>query len=214
MISIVRFWDSLAKLAKIGTAGYETQEQFNLSLQSVETSLMSTLAPLYNSSRAVKDLLAPFVVPDSATTDPDGSYDKPADYFQLAAVSVDGYPATEVDVNEIQMLMYLPSRRPSVTDNRYAYYEESDKIMLLPEDELDVSIKYIRHPVPGQIVLTATETDEDDYVTPTSGSDLEWPERAFNLLLFLMLQRFGVEIEKQLLIEYSNLGIQFETSKI
>ena len=211
MISVVTLWETLMQSAKTGTSGYQDEDEFNRDLSAVQTQLMSVLAPLYARSNAVKDLLDPFVVPLTGATNASGVLAKPADYFQIAAVSISGFPVKEVSVNERFMLQYVPSRRPSTADNRYFYFMQSEDINVLPAEVHTVSGSYIRHPDPASIALTEVSTDDSDYVTPTAVDDLEWPQRAFNLILYLMMQRLGLEMKEQLMMEMGNLGIQMES---
>lgn len=214
MIDNVRLWESVTRTAKSGTSGYQSADDFNYALASVQTSVMSILAPLYSVTRAAKDLLAPFLTDSTGSTNAQGVYTKPSDYFQIASAMVGSHPAYPVEVNELAMLQYLPSRRPDASANRYAFYEEDDNFVFLPAQTATVSIKYIRKPDEAEIILTASSTADSDYLTPTSTNNLEWPERAFNLFYYMMLQRFGIESKEQILLEFSNLGIQTEAANL
>lgn len=215
MISIVRLYETIAQRAKTGTSGYQSKDEFNRDIASVQTALMGLLCPLYDSSQAVRDLLSPFVEPLSVTTSATGVAAKPDDYFQMAALSISGYPVKLVAANERFMLQFVPSRRPSAADNRYFYYIESDSINVLPATSAFPLVgTYIREPEEASIDFTVTSTDEDDYIEVTSVDDLEWPERAFNILVYMMLQNLGLEMKEQILSEFSNLGISMEINKL
>lgn len=214
MIGIVRLWETIMQTAKKGTAGYQDEDEFNRDIAAVQTELMGVLAPWYAKSLAVKELLAPFVEPYSASTSATGVLTKPADYFQIASASVDGYPATQIDVNEVYMLQFVPSRRPSSSENRYSYYLSEDEVKFLPAETLSAAIVYLRQPDEASIALTPTSTADSDYLTPTSVDDLEWPERAFNLIYYMMLMRLGIEAKESLLAEFASMGLKSETIKI
>lgn len=214
MISVVRLWNTLMQSAKTGTAGYQTADEFNRDLASVQTSLMSLLASSYAKSLGVKELLSPFVKPYTANTSSAGVLTRPADYFQIADASVAGYPASQIEVNERAMLRFVPSRRPSVANNIYAYYLEDDNIQFMPEETLAVDMIYIRVPDEAELALTPVSEANRDYVVPTAVSELEWGERAFNIILCMMLQKLGLELKEQLQLEYSSIGLQSEISKI
>lgn len=214
MISIVRLWETIMQTAKKGTAGYQDEDEFNRDIAAVQTELMGVLAPWYAKSIAVKELLAPFVEPYSASTSSSGVLTKPADYFQITSASVGGYPATQIDVNEVHMLQFVPSRRPSSAENRYSYYLSEDEVKFLPAETLSAAIVYLRQPAEASIALTPTSTADSDYLTPTSVDDLEWPERAFNLIYYMMLMRLGIEAKESLLAEFASMGLKSETIKI
>jgi len=214
MISIVRLWETIMQTAKKGTAGYQDEDEFNRDIAAVQTELMGTLAPWYAKSPAVQELLAPFVVPLTGTSTSAGVLTKPADYFQVAALSISGFPVKEIAVNERFMLQYVPSRRPSKTENRYFFFLQDDDINLLPAEAHSVVGTYIRQPEEASIELTPTSTADSDYLTPTSVDDLEWPERAFNLIYYMMLMRLGIEAKENLLAEFASMGLKSETIKI
>lgn len=210
MIETVRLYRDLVNTAKVGTAGYIREVEFNDALESVQTSILSLLAPLYAGQRSVKDLLAPFIETASGS----GTISKPSDYFQVAEITVDGFPARSTDVNEVASLQFLPSRRPDADRNIYAYYETNDAFNILPGTVASSNMTYIRKPDEASIILTPSITGGSDYLTPTSTSNIEWPERAYNLMFYMMLDRFGLSQKELLFMEFSKLGIQMEAGKI
>lgn len=214
MILTVDVWEGVSRLAKSGTAGYQDEEEFNSDLNAVQIALMSMLAPMYSTDQVIKDILGPFIEPLTGTSSATGVLAKPSDYFQLATVAISGYPAFSIDVSEIQMLQFIPSRRPSATDNRYYYFMQSDSINLLPSAVHTVTGTYIRQPDEASIILTPVSEDDRDYVTPTSTDNLEWPQRVFNIIVYMMLLKLGLSFEKQLIMEFAQLGINTELLNI
>lgn len=214
MISIVRLWEYVMQAATAGTSGYQDQSEFNNDIQSVQTDLITSLAPMYSRDVSVQELIAPFVIPDVLVTDGSGFVAKPVDLVQLVSVSIGDYPVWPRHPNEIAVSNYIPSRRPSVAENRYFYTLVDKGINLLPAQVHSLDTVYIRYPLPASIILTAVSTDDSDYLTPTVGADLEWPERAFNLIAYMMMERLGLEMKESLLLEYSKLGLQTEAGKL
>lgn len=208
MISVVRLWNTLMQSAKTGTAGYQSADEFNRDLASVQTSAMGLLCPRYAENTYVQELLAPFV--KSVTI----SLTKPVDCFYFLGATINGiasYPITPV-----QAPLYQGSsiRAPS-TDNPSAYhYLINGAITYIHSGTLAGSMQYIRTPVAATVVLTPVSAPNRNYVTPTAGVELEWPESAFNLILALMQQKLGVELKEDLLMSVAQLGLQFEASKI
>lgn len=213
-MDIVRVYETVAQRAKTGTSGYQTEDEFNRDINSVQTELMSIVTPLYDISPAVREILGPFVVPLAGNTDASGMISKPSDYFQIDSLSISGYPVKKISTNERFMLRYVPSRSPSSADGRFFYFLENDEINILPAEAHSVIGTYIRQPNEAEIDFTVTSTDDDDYIVPVSVTDLEWPERAFNLIVALMLQKLGLEQKENLLIEFSNIGISMEMQKL
>lgn len=212
MISIVRLWETIMQMAKTGTSGYQSEEEFNRDVEAVQTQLMSLLSPSYADNVSVREILSPFVLTATGNTNASGLFAKPADYFQALSASVSGYPAWEIGENEEVTLRYLPTRRPSVSSNIYCYIVSGDSVTFLPKQVLAINLIYLRLPENAEVTLTPVSSEDSDYNVATSGGDLEWPERAFNLILYLMLQRLGVEMKENLLIEFSQLGLQLESS--
>ncbi len=210
MIQTVHLYNDIVNTTKSGTAGFQRASEFNDALHSVQVSLMGLLSPLYATTRAVKDLLAPFIEEVSGSS----TIPFPADYFQVAAIEVNSYPADSIEVNQIASLNYLPSRKPDASKNIYAYYQVDNGFVVLPATVSSSRMIYIRKPEDVAIVLTPTSTEDSDYLTPSSTTDLEWPDRAYNLIFYMMLERFGVSQREPLFMEFSKLGIQMEASKL
>lgn len=212
MISVVDLWEAVSNLGKYGTAGYQDQDQFNMDLKASQYSLMSSLAPLNSINQTAKDLLSPFIVPFSGTTDAQGVIAKPSDYYQMDSLITNGFPVFPIETNELSLLRFIPSRRPSSVDDRYYFYMRNDSINVEPKSTHILEGTYIREPAESKILLTAVSTNDSDYVTPTADGDLEWNSRVFNILVYMMLFRMGFEFEKQLAMEFSQIGVQVEMS--
>lgn len=212
MIDPVRLYRDLVNTAKIGTSGYLRESEINDALSFVQTSLMGTLAPLFAVNRSVKDLLAPFIVSDSL---PAPVINKPEDYFQLISMNIDDVPVRSLPLNSKTSINSVPSRRPSDQNGILYYVEESDSFFILPSTVASsVEFLYIRHPLGVSITLTPSSTDDSDYLIPSASDSLEWPERAYNIIFYMMLDKLGVAQKESLLMEYSNLGIQQEAAKL
>lgn len=212
MIPTENVWYGVSRLAKSGTSGYQDEDQFNLDLDSVQKTLMSMFAPMYGGDQTVKDLLSVFITPLSGSSDSAGVLAFPSNYYQLDTVIIDNKPAFPVDTNERAMQAFIPTRRPSSTEGRYYYYIQSESINLLPAASYVVSGTYLRKPDVAEIVLTPVSEADRDYVTPSSTSDLEWPERVYNIIVYMMGMKLGLDFEKQILLEFSQMGISMESS--
>lgn len=214
MISIVRLWESLGEKTKTSTAGYQTQASFNNNIAEVVMSLMNTLSPYYSVNQTVKDLLAPFVVSDVITTDTSGFLEKPDNYYRYLDSIIDGNPVYPIALNEVGIVKKSAVRTPSVAKGIYFSYQEDNLVKYLPEEELEVNFKYLRNPEIPEITLTPTSDEDGDYLVPTSVTDLDWNDNAFEFILYMMLNKYGFEMKEDLILAYANAGIQLETSKI
>jgi len=206
MISVVRLWNTVQQIAKSVTSGYQTQDEFNNDLASVQTALLSVLAPAYSKNQAIQDILAPFVKGAVLSTT------KPADYFRFVSGIDRGYPMIPINVNQVGYYQTSPIRKP--TAKRTYYYFEDKQTKFLASGTPSGTMTYIRYPLASKIVLTAVSNADNDYVTPTADGDLEWNEDSFNFIQYMMLERLGVEMKENLLREFSAIGLQKELANI
>lgn len=214
MIDITRLYRDVVNTAKIGTSGTIKEEEFNDAVDAAQSSLIHFLAPLYAEKRAVKDLLAPFITTESFSSSP---IDKPEDYVRLLSISTEEFPVREIDLTELKTIQSLPSRRPSDVLGRYYYYEHTnggdDKFHVIP-DTAEGTLSYIRQPDKAAIKLTPVSTEDSDYLEIESDGDLEWPDGAYNMIYYMVLDRLGVSQKEALMMEYSRYGLQQEAAKI
>lgn len=208
-----RLIESVLQTARSQTSGYQSDDEINNNIAMVESELMETLAPLYSINQKVQDLIAPFVTRNANTSVVDGVLTKPADYIQFVRATINSKPVYQRNVNEIDIINTSSTRKPKEGGPYYVFFENNE-INMLPETVDTATIVYIREPVPGMIEYEYVGDDENDYATISIVREMEWPERAFNLLYYLLLEKFGVENENQLAMEYSQLGINKEVTKL
>lgn len=208
MISTVRLWETLMSSARTNSTGYQTASQFNLDLASVQTSLMGLLCPLYATNTYVQELLAPFVRSLAISTT------KPSDSFYFLGGTINGIPAYQITPTQGSLYTSSPIRRPSSTNQTAFFYLVNDNVQWVYSGAFVGNMEYIKTPLPATIILTPVSDANRDYVTPTAGADLEWPESAFNFILAMMMQKLGLELKEDLLLSMSQLGLQAETAKV
>lgn len=207
MISVVRLWNTLMDSAKTGTSGYQGQDPFNRDLASVQTSLQGLLAPLYAKNTYVQELLAPFVASVAI------SAEKPEDCFYFLGGTINGVAAYPILPTQDSLYRSSPIRRPSTSNQTAYYYLVNDNIQWLYDGTFAGHMEYIKNAPEASIILTPVSEADRDYVEPTAEADLEWPESAFNFILAMMQQKLGLELKEDLLLSFSQLGIQFEMAK-
>lgn len=213
MINVVRLWNTVQQLAKNVTSGYQTQEEFNNDLADVQSALITMLAPFYSVNQSVKDLLNPFVISVTGTTS-SGSIAYPSGYFRVLALRLNASPSYPIATNEKDIIMTSPIRMASTVKNLYYHSQESTGIKTLPTSALPYVLDYLKYPTTATIVLTPVSDANNDYLVPTVGVNLEWNEDAFNFILYMMLERLGLEMKENLILSWSNIGIQKETANI
>jgi hypothetical protein len=206
MISVVRLWQTLNQATKTGTSGYTTADEFNRDLASVQSALTSLLCPLYAINTQVQELLTPFVksVAVSAT--------RPVECAYFLGATINSIASTEITPVQAPIYVSSPIRNPSATNAVAYHYFINAGIVYIHHSSLAGSMQYIRYPLASTIVLTPVSDSNRDYVTPTAGVELEWNENAFNLILYMMQEKLGLELKESIQMEYSRLGIQTETA--
>lgn len=217
MISIIRFRETAYQRAKIGTSGYDSPDEFERKIKEIQTEAMGILVPFYEDNQKVKDALSPFVKTVLYSLPSTGYLEKPDDYVRFIGADVQGFESYPLNKNEVAMVKRSPIRKPSATTHMYYYYQSDDLIKFLPEMEMDIYYSYIRQPAAAKLVMVPVDEENDDYLVPSAVDgdvvDLEWPESMFNFLLYLFLEKLGLEMKDGLLVEYSNMGIQKESVK-
>lgn len=208
-----RLVETFMQESRSSTSGYQDDEDINRNLASIDDLLMETFAPLYSTNGKVQDMLQPFVKSDNANVSL-GKLEKPTDYVQYIDSIYKGSPVYPRNINEVSTINTSPVRKPTIYKGPYFAYFSSGDINYLPKEIEAVELFYLRRPVYGEIKLTPVSTAESDYNELSVTKEIEWPERAFNLFLYHLLEKYGVEMKDQLALEYSQLGINREISKI
>lgn len=227
MISNGRLWETVNQIAKTTTSGYQSEAEWNRDLYSAKWSVLSLLCDNYENNQKVSDALVNHIVVSDETTGPtgvlsigdagSGSDAGDNNYYRTLAVNllVDGveYPGVKVNLNERAMTQISPIRRKSLSTNRVGYSFGESSLLMLPEEEMNIRWYYCKKPSITDLVLEIIETDDSDYqeVDEALTTDLEFPESLFNIFVYEMLQRLGVEIKDSLAREYAQLGINYQT---
>lgn len=214
VMSIVALWNQVQTTAKSGTSGYQSQDEFNNDLATVQLRIANVLCDNYDISQKVEDALFGMMVTQTADTTSNGVVETPASYFRLISLWLNTagkkYPTNKLQSNEIATYETSYVRKPVLATNNVAYYYLDNKIQMMPEAQMNVTLVYCKTPPQASITLTQVNSDESDYVTPTVGVELAWSNVLFNLFVYMMLEMLGIEQKENILYEYSQLGIPKE----
>jgi len=219
-VSIVNVWKRVMDLGKSGTSGMDSQDEFNGKVDSVQKSLVQMLLDVTEENQKVTDALNWLKKPSgNLTSDATGLITLPNDYLYLDSVSFVGtggalYPTDKLRTNQLNMTRTSPIRKPDPVNNSVDYYFKQNNMYVMPEQAGIVInfLYYIQVPV-ASIVLTPQSTDNSDFLAPTAGTEFGWPTSMFNILVYMILQQFGVELKEQWLVEFADYGISTETIK-
>lgn len=206
------------ELAKVGTAGYDDAKAFNDKIYQVQLELVELLSDVYEVNKKASDALAPLVkITTVATTPSTGLITKPTDYLHVCSLlympNTGPYPCIKLSTNEISTTLSSPVRKPDLTYNETYYSYINDKLQMYPAQALPYQLIYCIVPPVATIILTPTTVTDEDYLVATLGADLIWPVSMFNLIVYLVLEKLGIEMKEDLLSAFSALGINRELIK-
>lgn len=213
--SIVQLWYRMMGLGKAGTSGMDDQFSFNGKVDSVQKALVEMLIDIAEENQKVTDALNWLKKSSgSITADGAGMIVMPTDYLHLDSLSfVSGgknYPGSKLRTDEVDMTTTSPIRASNATaPNENNYYFNSNTLYTEVPASV-VNMRYYKQVPAATIVLTPVSDDTGDYVTPTVGTDFGWPTSMFNLLLYMVLEQYGVEVKENLLLDYAQYGISKE----
>lgn len=207
MIDTIRLKKSVDQLAKAGTSGYQTVEEWNNNLRLVQISILTLFREMYEREQIISDAISPFV------TNAPVSNVKPNNYFSFVEAEINGEVVYPISRNRVAMTKTSPIRKPSASKQVYYYYE-GDQVKFLVDGSMTGTMTYIRRPDDSILSVSYIDSDDSDYETYAVDKNLEWPELVENLFVYLMLERLGISQKDNLLIEYSKLGLQFEAAKL
>lgn len=207
MIDTIKLKQSVDQLAKAGTSGYQSVDEFNNDVRLVQQSVLTMFSEMYEREEVISDALAPFVlnIPISNT--------KPLDYHRFVAAEINGKEVYPISANKVSMTKTSPIRKPDVSGQSYYYFEDNQVKFLYPT-VFTGTMTYIRQPKESVLEVVYAEDSYTDYEEYTVAQNLEWPEFTENLFLFLLLERLGISQKDNLVIEYSKLGLQYEAAKL
>lgn len=216
---IVEVWQRVMDLAKTGTSGQDTQDEFNGKSNSAQKILQEALIDVAEVNQKASDALSWLKVPSgNLTTDATGKITMPANYLHLDTLELiaDGarWPAHKIRSNEVSNTRVSPIRKSDLAKHELNYYFKSGGIYTMPEQAgIVVDMMYYKKVPDASILLTPVSTPDSDLVTPQVGIEYGWPSSVFNLLVYLILEQLGMELKENILFEYSQFGITREMIK-
>lgn len=209
-----RLVETFMQQSNSSTSGYQDEADINRNLAAIDNELMETFAPLYSVNGKVQDLLQNHVKVLQDHPVVNGVAPKPDDYVQYIDSFFKGNPVYTRNINEVSIINTSPIRKPTLDKGPYFVYFSSGNMNYLPKEIDAVELYFIKRLPPGEIKFEVMSTDDSDYVELSVVNEIQWPERAFNLFLYHLMERYGVEMKEQLSMEYSQLGITREVSKV
>lgn len=217
MSMIVDLYNRVSQLTKSGTSGYVDQDEFNGIVYSAQYNLADMLIDKVGINNKANDAVNWLKVRADLSADSSGMITIPDDYFRLDIISLlqngNEYDMSEVQRNQIPSIKNDSIVMPDLTTGDAYFYFENSAIYTLPEEAMNVRFRYFKNPTTATIVLTPSNTGGNDYLTPTAGTELEWPVSAFNLLAYIVLLDYGFEMKEEAVMEFAKFGIAWDNVK-
>lgn len=212
MIKTYNFlWLRLADYAKKYQSGFDTEEEFNGKLSEVQLELMNDLSPYYPVNEKVRGILEPFVRKATGSSTVTGRIDKPENFNRVLALRTGNIPVSPTNEGELVMSSIIPQRRPNIIKGIVNYLTYENKIQLTPEVQLQYELYYLIYPPEAKIAFTYTidpVSGEDTMTVDLANTiDLVWDKNAANIILYMMMEKYGVSSREDLIREYGRLGI-------
>jgi hypothetical protein len=207
MVDIEEVQKAAYRITKVGTSGYDSTPEFLGKANEVNLDLMNLFTPHYGKIQAVSDILNPFVV-SSTPTIAAGKIELPNKYYGFigAFVTATLKPLRKLNPNQISTNQQNSIRKRTNDNPGYSFLD--GKIQLTPLTAASgTTMVYFRMPNDVAMTVVPTANEDDDYLTVSAKTNYEWPERVKNLIIYLLVQRLGVEMKEPILYELSQLGI-------
>lgn len=209
MVDVVEVQQAGYRIAKTGTSGYDSTPDAVTKLNEVSLDVMNLLTPHYGKIEALDDILN-YYVTEAAPTFVSGAYELPGDFYGLIGMNKttagSTIPLRKMKTNAIGAIGQNSIRKPTVAKPKY--YLRNGNLVLVPSNgDAGTSWLYFRKPATVSITSTPTEGETDDYEAVTDQTDFDFPFRLKNLLIYLFVERLGMEMKEPILFEISQLGI-------
>jgi len=217
MIAIKTLFESFCDYAKDYPAGANPTVEWCKKLNEAQYDIMDKVAPLYDDNERIKKLMRDFITPYTANTTSNGEITTvPDTLYRIIQANVLPVGADPILVhysheNSVAMTYGIPQRSPSLANKIIYYHFTQGGMQLYPKQVLPFSMLYLRKPEDGYIEYVETAIGTGEFaLRPVNGTmvDLLWDESGYNLILYSLLEKYGIIKKEVLLTEYGKFGIQ------
>lgn len=225
MIAVLDIWNRLNDYSQKYQSGVDTVAYFNSKLAEVQVELFNEFSPLYDESDKINTLLDCWVVEQTGSSNSSGVVTvgtSPQVVNRPLAMGLTNnsgdilFQIPKISESQLVASARIPQRAPNVANkNVYYNFKSPDTLQLYPKVVIPYDLFYLIYPTAANIAFTYSTVSDEDIMTYDSADsvDLAWPQAAFNLILYLMLEKYGVSVRDEILQEYAKFGImQTETA--
>jgi hypothetical protein len=217
MISVKYIWDRISAYGQKYQVGLDVVAYFNSALAEVQAEIFNDFSPLYDKNEKIKALLDVWVKEQVGSSTSGGVVtvgtgadvvNRPlsAGYVLSGNIS---FSIPNVTESELVAIARIPQRTPDVSKkNVYYRFNAPATLQFYPKTTIPYDLFYLVYPTVASIAFTFSETDDEDIMTYDSVNSVQlaWPASATNLILYLMLEKYGVSVREELLQAYSKYG--------
>lgn len=221
MIETYNFlWKRLADYGKKFQSGQDTVDEFNTKLDEIQLEVINDLSPHYQTNELVRGLLDVWVRNITSISSSTGNVTRPvvgSEVFlrvlSMGVIDEEGNELFEMRQyieTELFIAQRIPQRRPSLSKKIVAFVPYNKKIQLYPKSAIRYNMFYFIYPTTAKIAFTYATVDGEDVMTLDAANtvNLAWDASAANLILYKLLEKYGIASREMLLAEYGKLGIQ------
>lgn len=206
-------WDRVNDYSKKQQSGLNDVDSFNRNVEESITELVSYLFSIYNVNERASELLQPYIKSEEITGNSTGVFSKPTDFNYYISSSYQGNPVHKVSLNQLDDYEQIPQRRGDLTKKRVNIAGVNDKWQARPKSEFQITLNFVFTPSEKpKIVFTETNSDDEDILVynDTSTIDFLFDEKCVPIITYMVLEKFGISVREQILMEYARLGIAKE----
>jgi|SRR5215217_674229 len=217
MILTIDIFNSFCEYAKSNVVGTNPMAEFNNKLNESQKEVMDLVAPGYDKTERVRTLLQPFVITASGTAS--GTFSKPSNMYRVLGLSGasggKNFPIFHAKENELIEYSFIPQRKADITRGIVYYKQGSGSITLIPNSSISYTMFYLKNPTNANLEFTYTALPSSEMaLTPTGIVNLEWNADAFNIILYKLLQKYGLVTRDEFMTQVANYGIDSDVLNI
>jgi len=208
-------YDRLIDYAKKYQSGLDVAKDYNSRLAEVQQELANYLCSIAGLNERAEQLLDPLIVGATTAAPVSGLIERPEDFMFLLSGAYEGKPIHKLSSNQLATYEQIPQRRGDLTKSRVNIASVEGKWDVRPLTATGIVLRYVKIPPLATIVFTYSSTADEDIMVYDDAAtvDFVWGEGCIPLLIYMMLEKYGVSVREELLREYARLGISSEVVK-
>jgi hypothetical protein len=209
-------WDRVNDYSKKYQSGLNKVSSFNGNINESVKELINYLVSIQGINERASELLQPYIKSASVTGSSSAIFAKPIRFLYYLSASYLDKPVHKVSINQLQTTEQIPQRRGDLTKKRVNITSIDNGFMGRPISAYSIIFNYVAGQVTDpNIVFSITSTGDENVLVydDTTTVDFDFDEKCVPLLTYMVLSKIGVEINDQMLTEYSQLGISKESVK-